>query len=772
MATELEFVNYKDFVESLSSVDSAENTDKSVVSNPTDGPRNFDASRLNKLEFFVVTDNLEYLYAITDKDGVFLFGIKKDGSVDWQKGIPGHIKFYLDAFSQAIDSLTDGKVDKSEGKSLISETFANCISFISTAEYAMAVTDATGKVLLGVRADGSFFWTKGGVEIDGKGLIDSVYAEYCGHKDNKEYLSVLEDASGRIVKAIDESGCENFFVPPKFEKGLELSKEGIDRLEKDLRDNGFSGGAGDWTESSSVQIPLPKCAVVNFSGIDAMPTTKTQDLEAEMQFCDMSGNYFKKKVVMNAQGNSSLGYPKKNLSIDILNSDNSSFKVQFGDWVEQDSFHIKAYYTEVTRAIGCVMYDYYDEMVKSRGLDKDAPWKVAQIKNTDDYSEFMKGIDILGSDDVDMRADFGARCHPLGFPCIVLLNGAFYGVFAWQLKKSKESMHQEKSNANHIHLDGTLDAETIFGGTIDWTAFEIRNPKTLAYMDGSKYDGDNPDEIYEGSSTDPKCVLSNAVKPKIERLAGAMADIESVVDEYGIDSQEFKSAFDSYFDVDNMIDFIIFTDVTQAYDLFRKNWQWATWDGLKWFVNIYDLDCLFGLNSAGNAMNTPSGNHTNTSADIPTGYIFRNAEYSARLKARWDELVSLGVIDANKIVGYISQFVNSVGKSAYKSEFQKWPDSPTWKGSVINDAYWELVLVDGEPVYGDAITYDNDAYYVAGNEVFFAANTSFGIKKFRCVSPCHAVTPYSSISFKDSLWRLFVWTVRKINNLKQTAYAG
>ena len=61
MATELEFVNYKEFVENLSSVDSAESTDRSVVSNSSDGPRavdsftkqNNDKIFANKIESFL-----------------------------------------------------------------------------------------------------------------------------------------------------------------------------------------------------------------------------------------------------------------------------------------------------------------------------------------------------------------------------------------------------------------------------------------------------------------------------------------------------------------------------------------------------------------------------------------------------------------------------------------------------------------------------------------------------------------------------------------------
>ena len=57
----------------------------------------------------------------------------------------------------------------------------------------------------------------------------------------------------------------------------------------------------------------------------------------------------RKEVIMNAQGASSLGHPKKNIAIDICNNngwdDDDTFKLQIGNWVPQDSFHLKGYWS-------------------------------------------------------------------------------------------------------------------------------------------------------------------------------------------------------------------------------------------------------------------------------------------------------------------------------------------------------------------------------------------------------------------------------------------
>lgn len=120
------------------------------------------------LKFFIVTDNPEFLYAITDNEGAFLFGVKKDGSIEWQKGIPSpvyseikNILSLVSEHSSAITQLSSSKEDKAVGKSLIDETFSDMVSIVTNSEYIIAFLDNEGSILFGVKKDGSFDWQKG-----------------------------------------------------------------------------------------------------------------------------------------------------------------------------------------------------------------------------------------------------------------------------------------------------------------------------------------------------------------------------------------------------------------------------------------------------------------------------------------------------------------------------------------------------------------------------------------------------------------------------------
>ena len=121
----------------------------------------------------------------------------------------------------------------------------------------------------------------------------------------------------------------------------------------------------DFSSYSELSIPEPKLASVNFK-VSGMPTAKGVNLHGTMEFWDMNGAYFKKNVIMNAQGSSSMGFVKKNVAIDILNGndiwdEDDTFKLRIGNWVPQDSFHLKAYYTDFFRGIGITSYKFYED---------------------------------------------------------------------------------------------------------------------------------------------------------------------------------------------------------------------------------------------------------------------------------------------------------------------------------------------------------------------------------------------------------------------------
>ena len=143
-----------------------------------------------------------------------------------------------------------------------------------------------------------------------------------------------------------------------------INELGLDRIRR------------DWSNDTYITIEEPSCAYVNITGATRVPEYKG----------------------------------------DITTS------ITIGDWVEQDGFHFKAYYSDFFRGIavmGCKLYQQMTDDIgrawsRSGGLAKNEP---------------------------------KALCHPDGFPCVVYLNGNFYGIYSWQLKKYRANMAQRKGDA-------------------------------------------------------------------------------------------------------------------------------------------------------------------------------------------------------------------------------------------------------------------------------------------------------------------------------------
>ena len=169
--------------------------------------------------------NAEYVYAVVDSNNTFLFGVRKDGSFSWSKGMSEELQTKLESIFGSLESLDNRKVDKEEGKSLVNATFASGVIITSNDEYALAFVDSNSTLLFGVKRDGAFVFAKGVPEpmqkalqsvfeqldsakvdkVAGKSLIDSTFAAGLSYSAT-EYLYTIVDSEGHVVWAIRKDG--------------------------------------------------------------------------------------------------------------------------------------------------------------------------------------------------------------------------------------------------------------------------------------------------------------------------------------------------------------------------------------------------------------------------------------------------------------------------------------------------------------------------------------------------------------------------------------
>ncbi len=462
--------------------------------------------------------------------------------------------------------------------------------------------------------------------------------------------------------------------------------------------------SNDWSNRSSIIIPTqPSCALVNITGISSMPTAKGTDAHAWMEVWD-NGIYFKKRVIVDLNGDSSIAKEKKNFSADFCEDEwvgDKTTDIKIGNWVTQDGFHFKANYTSITKGECPVNYKLYDKFRETKPLTHHAPFM--------DYYSEEKIIEIFNSDDEEKKEAFSARCYPDGFPCVVYLNDQFYGIFSWQLKKHRDNFNMDRNDVNNIHLDGgTLGAEDIWQGTIKWSNFEVRNPKpkkskwTLMCQDGSKYDGDKPKELMgtdseHYDSDNINCVNSAKTKDNIIALSNYMSEIATYETSYKNTSDAdnksvalslLKKEIEKRFSMEWMIDYLILQVFIQNGDCVRKNWQWTTWgeiDGkVRWNANPYDLDHAYGvLATTAFTLSNPGKPTYGKGSNTPARYVWDY--YFDDMKTRYAELRNAGVISYETVWGLIEDWTNRVGAANYEREKAKWPDMPCDRESYISD---------------------------------------------------------------------------------------
>lgn len=748
-------------------------------------------------EMYHIEQNEEFLAVWLDAANHVLFGIRRDGQ------IIGEIHA-VNALKQVISQLQSDLASLQEKVGTIDVNLKELIDVFSlqeNPEYMAVETDAEGKILSATNADGSHYIYNAKSE--------TIPEEFSHIEDPEGRTEITTDSENKVMSYRDSSGKKHehdMEVTNLDVSNINLQENSVNNIQDALKANGFDVKTPiDWSESSFIQIPEPRFAIINITNIDSMPTTKQDNKKAFLEFWDMQGNYFKKHAILNAQGNSSMVFPKKNVSVDICDDEwlgEDTPKIRIGKWVPQDSFHMKAYYTDFFRGVGAVSYKLYDQIVLTRGALYDRPWKKALL----DMSKIGTTTKSLGNPNIgnyDLLTDTGARCFPDGFPVAIYLNDVFYGIFSFQLKKHRDNYHLDKSTAENVHLDGTLNHYTIFGGkdNINWDEFEIRNPKGLYTIGGNKYDADIKQEeiagktevdswIADGSLPDGTEITSKIkknlqltvkVKKYIQNLSDAVGVIKAAEAAYNASSKTsedlstFKKVYEKYFDVENMIDYIIISDIIKNGDGFSKNWQFFCYDGIKWFVGLYDCDMTFGCEWS-YITDTLTG-HLNSSVDSPHGFIIKY--YNDELEKRYKELMDCGIISPKNIYSLITDWMQRIGTSFFKQEYKKWKESLCISDSVVRSEYWEVVKDEkGNLEVADDETFNATISYNIGDIVSFGINKNMGFFKFKCIKETtaissntpHNISPCSPISlFRhcDNVYRIYKWIVDNVNNMNK-----
>ena len=639
-------------------------------------------------EMYHVEQNEEFFAVWLDEADHVLFGIRRDGQIIGEIHAVNALKQVISQLQSDVAALQEkvGTIDTNLKELL------DVFSLQENPEYMAVETDAEGKILSATNPDGSHYIHNAKSE--------TIPTEFSHIEDPEGRTEITTDAEGKVLGYRDSEGHRHE-SSMSIERKISLTEESAKSLLDTMKVNGEELRVGkDWSNESLVILPIPEIAsIVNITSPDMhFSEYKTSDKKCTLEYLDKYGNYFKKSVLLNAQGSSSMGYEVKNQAIDITDGS----EIKFGNWVAQDSFHLKKYYIDSFRGQCIVAYHLMEEVYQTRLFSERRPWSYTLNSATD-----KEGTS-------DMKSDFesGALGHPDGFPIIVYLNGVYQGIYTWNLKKHRDNYFCNKKKSSNIILDGVLSDDYFWKGNIDWTQFEIRNPKGLKDINGNDYNGDIPLEL---SDTDK---LSKQVKSFIQHLASAKNNLKS---------NKTKEEFEKYFNVPMFIDYWVVSQYIYNFDGFAKNWIWCTWDGYHWCPTLYDTDSIWGMNFQG------SGVYSRGLTEICSGGCtsILYELYKEEIEARYKELRSKDILSVNNIVHLLTEWLGQIGYENLKDDLNHLPETPSYRKSNINEG-WEIYELWAYPTvtpYSDSSTYNTGDKVTFLNTTFIATQNGLsGIK--------------------------------------------
>ena len=700
-------------------------------------------------EMYHVEQNEEFFAVWFDADNHILLGIRRDGQIIGEIHAVNALKQVISQLQTDLTSLQEkvGTIDTNLKELL------DIFSLQENPEYMAVEKDADGRVLSATYNDGSHYSHNLKSETidakvdkkDNKSLIDTDVADaHSTLEDLEGRTEITTDAEGRLLGYRDSEGTRHEHKISA--NHINLSDDAANEINEAFKSAGIKmENPSDFSKDRHIELPIPRIAAQVRIYALKLPTSKQADIKAEIEYNDKNGNYFRKPVILNSQGSSSMNYidmttgERGNLSIDL----NDGSEIKFGDFPTQDSFHLKKYYIDVFRGQCIVGYWLMEQVYKTRPVGKRYPYEML----SEDYSPYT------GNGNVDNDFYTCAKCHPDGFPInITWINTKTneekdMGIYAWNLKKSKEVYHANKKKPEHIILDGDVSNQNLFGGTINWNTFEVRNPKSLIDINGEKYDGDNPKEL---SDTDKN---SKKVKEYITRLSGVKADL---------DSNPSKDTFVKYFIVETFIDYFLISQVLYNLDGFSKNWIWCTWDGLHWTPTLYDVDSIFGSHWNGTYVipNSDKENILGTNAVLKL-----NTLYADEIETRYKKLRDSGVFTVENIVGLLGNWLEKIGYDNIKKEITLYADIPSYRDTQLNDG-WKLIGFDPRvnDDYNEGKTYNTGSSCVYKGYKFEATTETTGIPPLKGIyehSPKYC-------GFFNSIKRVSIWLTNRIAFLDKT----
>nr|DAX03608.1 MAG TPA: CotH kinase protein [Caudoviricetes sp.] len=743
-------------------------------------------------EMYHIIQNEEYFAAWLDEDDKVVLGIRRDGEIIGEIHAVNALKQVISQLQSDLASLQEkvGTID-SNLKELL-----DIFSLQENPEYLAVEKDAEDRVLSATYNDGSHYSHNLKSETidakvdkeEGKSLIDEDVADaHSTLEDIEGRMEIVTDVEDKVMSYRDSDGKKHehdMEVTNLDVSNLNLQGNSVNNIQDALKANGFDiKGKTDWSDwydkhDSALELPIPTKAVINITGVNQMPSKKLVNDKAYIEFFDFAGNYFKIKAYLNAQGASTMADPMKSCAIDLFSDDwgGNEFEIKFGDWVSQDGFHLKAFYKDSLKSIQPICYEIGEQ--------------ITSFLNVRSNRFHISSDNVLIGGTGDMDNDVSqAKCMPSQFPCEVYLNGEYYGLFIWSLKKNRKNYSMNKKDYTSILIDNV--GGMFNGDSFNWISAEIRNPKKLICVDGEEYDADTHMGELIGTDTvsgqqytfsklnaattgtDKFKVTSvdyNAANKDMVNTAKTKAIIEacqaykSEVNSAST-NEEKKKIVEKSFDVDNLLAYIIFCELTYNQDGWYNNAQITIYDK-KVGYNIYDCDSCLGKAWNGILWTSSLSREIFDSNSTNPLFVIKSL-YAEEIGTMYKTLRDNGIITKENLNKIVDDWFDRLGSDTLKRSVTKWNNSPSYRKPTNLDEHWNPYIPLSKSELESINSYNAETNYSVGTIVCYG-NGGYDNYYYKCVKDCLGSTPttdgnYYTNGMYDSKERIKMWLEKRID---------
>ncbi|HBR1090018.1 TPA: CotH kinase family protein, partial [Klebsiella pneumoniae] len=373
-------------------------------------------------------------------------------------------------------------------------------------------------------------------------------------------------------------------------------------------------------------VPRPQSLMRIDLNVASIPATKDDDPVQGTVVIFVDGAITSVNCEISVQGNTSAQYGKKNLNIEFFNSDRSdNVKVKLGDVMPLDTLTFKANWIDASHCRNIMNYRLWEQIVRSR-------------TSFPQYETDNKFYGLYGAKGVLN----GSKGFPMGYECVLYVNGDFYGIGHLLSGKKRDSYAIDKNTETEILLDNsewhdvTKSVEAITAGNI-----EVKAPKTVTSVTTQKL-----------TNWDSFCTAL---------IGGTTTNLATMTDKQ------------------NIIDFMLMVQFISANDLLSgnsiKNVQVFSYTGDKWYFMPYDLDTCYGLKWDGTAIVTPASSDDRLSGSFWKAVISGYGQDA--MNSRYAELRNNNIFTVQNIARLIREIQTMFPSTLFTMEWAKWASIPS-----------------------------------------------------------------------------------------------